>query len=34
MVAFILFYPETRHKTLEELSAVFGDEVLSHPWIS
>jgi MFS family permease len=26
-VVFILFYPETRNKTLEELAAVFGDEV-------
>jgi hypothetical protein len=27
IVAFITFYPETRNKTLEELAAVFGDEV-------
>lgn len=26
-VIFILFYPETRNKTLEEMAAIFGDEV-------
>lgn len=26
-VVFVLFYPETRHKTLEEIEAVFGDKV-------
>ena len=28
-VIFVLFYPETRNRTLEELAAVFGDEVRS-----
>ncbi|OAG39744.1 hypothetical protein AYO21_06019 [Fonsecaea monophora] len=27
IVIFILFYPETKNKTLEEISAIFGDEV-------
>lgn len=27
LVLFVVFYPETRNKTLEELAAVFGDEV-------
>lgn len=26
-VVFVLFYPETRHKTLEEIEAIFGDKV-------
>lgn len=30
-IVFVLFYPETRNKTLEELAAVFGDEVCKLP---
>lgn len=29
-IVFILFYPETRNKTLEEMEGVFGDKVSTH----
>jgi MFS family permease len=30
IVIFVLFYPETKNKTLEEIAALFGDEVCYH----
>jgi uncharacterized membrane protein YccC len=33
-VIFVLFYPETRNRTLEELAAVFGDEVCTFKYVS
>lgn len=34
IVIFVLYYPETKNKTLEEIAALFGDEVSQATWFA